>query len=362
MLFLSAHEKTGWENLARTIIQNQAKPEEYQGMIRSNLLSAFYYFIGTRLAAQGQSKRCREWIYEGTLCEEEGLFSSTFLMGFLSRHNGMMNPPAVVFEDPRPYIHFSQVPAMEKARQKLIHQFAHSLSAFDHPIRFMDIGSGDGTLTVRILTSLINSGKVPGFSEIMLIDSSPAMITLAKEKIEASFPGVLITTVNARIQDCSGSINRRYHIAMSSLAYHHMPVEDKRLHLTRIKPLIDHFLLFEMNANHDTPDLYSPDLVLSVYQSYGRIIDFVFSHDAPADVVTDCIDSFLMTELISILTEPRGKRSDYHMLRTQWNDLFISTLGPEFTLRSDSSCYADEYLDLFLLHYGRESDIIKDQA
>ena len=47
---------------------------------------------------------------------------------------------------------------------------------------------------------------------------------------------------------------------MSSLAYHHMPLEDKRVHLARLKPWIDHFLLFEMDANNDTPDLYSPEL------------------------------------------------------------------------------------------------------
>ena len=107
---------------------------------------------------------------------------------------------------------------------------------------------------------------------------------------------------------------------MSSLAYHHMPMEDKRVHLARLKPWIDHFLLFEMDANNDTPDLLSPELALSVYQSYGRIMDFVYAHDAPVDVVTDCIDSFLMTEVVSILTQRRGARSDYHMLRGQWHE------------------------------------------
>jgi hypothetical protein len=141
---------------------------------------------------------------------------------------------------------------------------------------------------------------------------------------------------------------------MSSLAYHHMPVEDKRLHLLRLKPWIDHFLLFEMDADNDTPELSTPELALSVYQSYGRIMDFVYSHDAPVDVVTDCIDSFLMTEVVSLLTRPRGERTEYHMLRSQWHDLFRSSLCPEFAICSDSTCYADEYMTLFTLHYGRK--------
>ncbi|HWQ67292.1 MAG TPA: class I SAM-dependent methyltransferase [Methanospirillum sp.] len=356
MLFLSEHEKTAWATYAQKIIKDKENPAEYEDKIRANLLSAFYFYIGTVLAAQGESIRGGEWVNAGTMCEEEGLFSSTFLMGFLQRHEGKMIPPAIAFEDPRPFIHFSRVPAMEYARHQMQVQFAHSLPGFEHPIRFMDIGCGDGALTVRILSHLIESGKVPGISEILLIDSSPAMIALAQQNIEAAFPKVQITTENARIQDCSLSIGHRFDIAMSSLAYHHMPIEEKEIHLTRLKPWIDHFLLFELDANNDTPDLFSPELAVSVYQSYGRIIDFVFAHDAPVDVVTNCVDSFLMTELISILTEPRGRRSDYHMLRTQWNNLFRTTLGPEFTLRSDSTCYADEYLALFTMHYGRDRD------
>lgn len=83
-------------------------------------------------------------------------------------------------------------------------------------------------------------------------------------------------------------------------------------------------------------------------------MDFVYSHDAPVDVVTDCIDSFLMTEVVSLLTRPRGERTEYHMLRSQWHDLFRDCLCPEFAVCSDSTCYADEYMTLFTLHYGRK--------
>ena len=133
-----------------------------------------------------------------------------------------------------------------------------------------------------------------------------------------------------------------------------MPVEDERLHLARFKPWIDHFVLFEMDANNDTPGLYSPDLALSMYQSYGLMIAFAFDQDVPSVEAINCVDSFLMTEVISILTELRGERTDYYTLRTQWHDLFKTVLGPEFFLRSDTSCYEDEHMGLFTLHYGRE--------
>ena len=353
MLFLSEQEKREWAGYACEIIKNGAEPCMYKDRIRANLFSAFCYFIGTTLTARGDARRSIKWLEEGAFREEEGLFSSTFLLGFLQRHNGKMIAPAVAFTDPRPFIHFAGVPVMKDARSRFVRQCSHTLPAFEKPVRFMDIGCGDGALTVMLLQHFLDTGKVNQLDEILLVDSSPAMICLAQKAVSEAFPNVHITTENARIQDCSATIDHHYDIAMSSLAYHHMPVEDKEIHLARLKPWIDHFLLFEMDANNDTPELYSPDLAFSVYQSYGRIMDFVYAHDAPVDVVTDCIDSFLMTEVVSILTEPRRIRTDYHMLRSQWNDLFRTGLGHEFTLRCDSACYADEYMTLFTMHYGR---------
>lgn len=141
---------------------------------------------------------------------------------------------------------------------------------------------------------------------------------------------------------------------MSSHALHHIPLELKRIHLSRIKPWIDHFLLFELDADHDTPELFSPDLAFSLYPSYGRIIDNAFSHDAPEEFAVDSIDLFVMTELVSMLTELRGVRTDYPMVRSQWSSLFREVICPEFSLRCDSAAYADEYVTLCTMHYGRD--------
>ena len=353
MLFLSESEIKQWVHHAREIVKRRISCDQFDGGIRSNLQSAFYFYIGTILAAQGHKDLATGWLKAGTMNEEDGLFSSTFLLGFLERHNGNLVIPAVAFKDPRPFIHFAHVPAMETARSNFVRQAGHTLPGFPGPVSFMDIGCGDGALTVRLLTHLQETGKIGTIQDVLLIDPSEAMIALAKKTVADAFPGVRISTEHSRILDFSGKLHHRYDIAMSSLAYHHMPAEDKKTCLARIKPWVDHFLLFELDANNDFPELYSPELALSVYQSYGRIIDFVYAHDAPVDVVTDCVDSFLMTELVSLMTQPRGVRSDYHMLRNQWHDLFKSQLGPEFTLRCDSTAYADEYIALFTMHYGK---------
>lgn len=354
MLFLSGKERRDWARYAQAAFTESLPPDYCDLKIRKNLVSAFHFYVATYLAAKGEGAEATGWLESGTLTEEDGLFGCGFLLGFLNRHGCRLEMPAVPFDDPRPFIHFAGVPVMKVAREQFIRQCGHTLPAFDRPIRFMDIGCGDGALTATLLNYLVTTGKVPGIREVLLIDSSPAMAALAEATVGSAFPDADVCVENSRIQNCSATINQPYDIAMSSLAYHHMPLEQKRVHLTRLMPWIDHLILFEMDANNDTPDLYSPDLALSIYQSYSRIIDFIFTHDAPVDLAIDCVDSLMMAEIVSLLTKPRGDRLDYHMLRGQWHALFQEVLGPVFSCRCDSPAYADEYMDLFTLHYGRD--------
>lgn len=341
--------------MARDICTHKTSPSAFSGKIRNNLIPAFYFYIGALLSSQGRVPEGLAWLEAGAVLEEDDLFSSGFLVGYIERRNGTLSRPAEIFRDPRHFIHFAGVPAMKEARRRFIHQCGHSLPSFTgKEFRFMDIGCGDGSLTVSLLEYLQQTGTVDRIGEVLLIDPSPAMASLAASTVQSAFPKTRVITANERIEDFTRSLDRNYDVALSSLAYHHMPLEEKLVRLDMLKPWIDHFILFELDANNDTPECRSPELALSLYQSYGRIIDFVFSHDAPVDVAVGCVDSFLMAELVSLLTEPRGTRTDYHMLKSQWTDLFRSSLEPEFTLRSDSSCYADDHISLFSLHYGRE--------
>jgi hypothetical protein len=73
------------------------------------------------------------------------------------------------------------------------------------------------------------------------------------------------------------------------------------------------------------------------------------------DLACHCVDNFLMTELVSILTQPRGRRTDYHMLQKQWLDLFEEVLAPEFSLGGYRVCHADENFHVFMAHYARDA-------
>lgn len=354
MLFLSGQERDQWNMFGKDLLVREVDPESVLNSIRPNLKAAFCFYIGVMLTAGGEGERGERWLKVGTLSEDDGLFSNAFLLGFLKRQGGKLIIPSRAFEDPRYFIHFASVPMMQRSRARFLDHLSHTLPVFDHQISLMDIGCGDGSLTAQMLSKILSSNKVPGVAEVLLIDPSAAMLTLAEHTVRRAHPDLVILTANTRIQDLTNHIPHRYDIAVSSLAYHHMPYEEKERHLERLKPWIDHFVLFEMDANNDTPELHSPDLSLSVYQSYGRIIDFIFSHDAEVEIAISCVDKFLMSELVSLLTEERGVRTDYHMLRTEWHQIFRNVLAPEFSLRSDSNAYADEYTGLFTLHYGRE--------
>ena len=353
MLFLSSLEIEHWKALRDEIAAKRLGPEGFEH-VRPNLLPAFRYYIGAFLTDRGPGELGREWFAAGATSEEGGYFSNAFMTSFLDRHAGKLIMPDTVFADPLPFVHFSTVPAIKEARERFITCLGRSIPRFTHPVRIMDIGCGDGALVVRLLQEMLNvGGKVDDIGEVLLIDPSPGMLRLAEETVRRAFPSAAVKTANCRMEDFSGRIDTRYDIALSSLAYHHMPLEQKRIHLDRLRPWIDHMVVFELSANHDTPEQHSPELAVSVYQSYGRIIDMVFAHDAPVDLVLACVDRFLMIEKISFLTQPRGARTDYHMLESQWVELLDSTLSPDFTCLCDSTCYADEYINLFIMHYGR---------
>ena len=353
MLFLSEDEKREWRRRAEGLREGAVSAGEACEGIRPNLIPVFMFFAGALLAAQGHREKGAAMIKEGALLEQEGLMFNTFLSSFLDRHEGCLVIPAVIFQDPAPFIHFAGVPALRGARANFTKHCAHSLPVFKGPFRIMDMGCGDGGLLIALLSRLREEGRISDIAEILLLDASSAMCALAEEKVSKAFPGAAIHRVHSRIEDFADHLEGKYDVILSSLAYHHMPGEKKSVHLKKIGPHMDHFIIFELDSNNDTPEQFSPELALSVYQAYGRMIDFLFSHDAPLETAIPSVDAFLMAEAVSFMIQERGKRTDYHMLRPQWHELLREALPASFTCRCDSTAYSDEHLELFTLHYGR---------
>ncbi|MCK5843570.1 MAG: class I SAM-dependent methyltransferase [Victivallales bacterium] len=354
MLFLTKNEIESWRKMGEEILRDKLTPNNFNNLNLNEFhLPIFRFYAGCMLAANKLEELAKPWLSLGAIEESENLMTNAFLAAFLERQNGNFIMPAVVFEDPAPYIHFGTIPAIKTSRENLIAHSSDSLPSFSKPISYVDIGCGDGSLTIDLLTHWRDAGVFSEIKEILLVDASSAMLEKAQETLSESFPKNIINVLNDRIENVSDQITGHYDIALSSLAYHHLTWENKVTHMRKLKNHFDHILIFDLDANNDIPELGSPELAVSVYQSYGRLINNVFEHDAPVKTAQLCVDSFLMVELVSLMSEIRGTRNDYHMLRYQWHQLFQSTLGSEFTLLADTTPYADEFLDLFFVHYGK---------
>lgn len=353
MLFLTPSTSQAWQEFGRRIVAEQTGPGGTAPAGQTALQPIFHFYAGALLAAHGHVAAAQKWFAAGAMLEGGTVMSNAYVSAFIDRRKGCFELPAVVFADPRPYVHFTTTPAVQKSRESFFRHGALSLPAFRKPLRIMDLGCGDGGMLVGFLNRLREAGNVSDIGEILLVDSSQAMLDLAIRTVGAAFPGVTINAIRKKIQELPGALSGHYDVALSSLAYHHMPMELKVQTLRQIKDRFNHFIIFELDANHDTPELHAPELACSVFQCYGTIIDFVFSHDAPVDVVQNCVDCFLLTEMISLLTEPRGVRNDYHMLRHQWHQLFSEVLGPTSVCLSDSTCFENDFLSLVTIHYGK---------
>ena len=352
MIFLARDEAVRWRQVGEAALAGNLTPGTLPAGVRQALLPHVHFYAGTLLAAAGRGAEGMAWFREGSLLESDENLGNAYFAGFMERQGGELRMPEVVFADPRPYLHFTSVPAIRGARQRLILQAARSLPDFAAPFRFMDIGCGDGGLTVEFLRGLRDAGRINGIGRVTLVDPSRAMLELATATVTAAFPGIEVEPLLGRFQDVSARLPES-DVALAALSIHHMPREVRQPHLERLASRIGHLVLFELNANHDTPEMGSPELALSLYQSYGALIATIFAHDAPLELAVACVDRFLLAEVVSILTQPRGVRTDYHMLRSQWQEQLAATLGPAFSCLGEFVDYATDSSELITLHYGR---------
>lgn len=351
MIFLACDEAKRWNELGKLVATGSLTPGRRPEGVRQALVPHFHFYAGCLLASAGRGAEGMSWFREGSLLESDMNLGNAFLRSFMERQGGVLRIPETVFADPRPFVHFTTVPGIRKARERFIIQAARSLPDFASPFRFTDIGCGDGGLTAALLQYLLEAARIRDVECVTLVDPSPSMLDLAAATVTAAFPGITVKKVPGRFQDVTADLPET-DVTLAALSIHHMPREVRRVHLQRLARRTRHLILFELNADHDAPELNSPELAMSVYQSYGPTIDAIFAHDAPLELAVACVDRFLLGEAVSILTQPRGVRTDYHMLRGQWKEQFAEALGPDFHCLGEFTDHAAENVEFITLHYG----------
>lgn len=352
MIFLARDEAKQWRQLGESVAAGTLTPGKRLEEVRQALLPHFHFYAGSLLASMGQGPEGMAWFREGSLLESDGNLGNAYFARFMERQGGTLRIPETVFADPRPYLSFTAVPTIREARERLVIRMTRSLPDFTAPFRFIDVGCGDGNLTAACLRGLREAGRIGEIGQVTLVDPSPAMLELATATVTAALPGISVMPLAGRFQDVSNDLPVS-DVALAALSIHHMPREQRQIHLERLASRINHLILFELNANHDTPERNSPELAVSMYQSYGAIIGVILACDAPREQAEACVDRFFMVEAISMITEPRGVRSDYHMLRGQWKEQLTETLGLDFTCLGEFTSFFSDTGELITLHYGR---------
>ena len=157
----------------------------------------------------------------------------------------------------------------------------------------------------------------------------------------------------ARLEHVASVLSGPYDLVVGSLSLHHMPIEVKRRALSALAPSMRHLLLLELDADHDSPEVGSPRLAASVHQTYGWMLAQILGPAAPDEVARESADQFVAPELVSLLTQPRGSRSEYHMRRERWLSLLSEAMGPDIRPLGTRTALSTPHADLFALHVGR---------
>ena len=207
----------------------------------------------------------------------------------------------------------------------------------------VDIGPGDGTFLIDLLTQLSLSHY-----KILLIEPSEEMLKITSEKLEKNFHNrIEISSINKNIQDVLpedisftiNSMQDQIGLTIASLSIHHMVNKSKLKVLEFLHTFTPKFVICEISGNHEAPE-NSPKLLLSCLHLYEELISGVVNlNDVPADQKWLAIDDFLLSEALRIIGNSYDTRIDYHIKKQEWID-FAETVG--FKLLFEKNTYLDK--------------------
>lgn len=191
----------------------------------------------------------------------------------------------------------------------------------------IDIGPGNGVLLVEIIKRLVDLYPLEKI-HIISIEQSPEMLAAAQKHCQESIQiPVTFTPILCHIQEITeqqlASLKKYQPIwfVNASLSLHHMPKEIKVPTLKMLLEPSSFCLISDCNCNHDLPEKDTPELIYSVTESYGFVIQDVLNSSASETDKKLCINNFLLTEAINILKNDREHRGDYHTLIPEWQGI-----------------------------------------
>jgi hypothetical protein len=286
-----------------------------------------YTYAGSLLASKDKIEDAKVMFRKNP----EDLFCS--IMNDYLEDTGNFQPAVKVFKNSDPYDTYVQVDFYKNYQTETV----NVIGAFvkDNPppnpgdgkVTILDVGVGNGILLTKIINEIAPLYELQSI-RLILVDQSEDMLQKAiincKKEIDIETE---ITTICCKIQDITeeqmnmiGKFKPIWFVN-AALSVHHMPWEVKIPMLKQMKTLSPHFLLTEVNWNHDIPEKDTPELIYSVAKNYAIFSKDILKLQVAEDKKKECLYNFPVAEAINIIRSDRSHRIDYHTPVEEWKKL-----------------------------------------
>lgn len=255
---------------------------------------------------------------------------------FLARYlieKGQFAPTAVAFESTVPYDVWAATRFYRGYRRNTLRALSEFIRmngpAPDQAVpAICDIGPGNGLLLGDIVAEALTMYRLSSI-RVVIIEMSQNMLDATVAHLQSRFGNqVDCVAIQGKIQDIrseqliAAAGRQGFWFTTGSASLHHMPAEVKRdvfINLAKIAPRL---VVTDFVANHDLPEMNSPELIYSVSNFYAYIMDDVWNTTTEsAERRWEAIANFFLTEAINMLSKPRLSRIDYHAPVEQWNKI-----------------------------------------
>jgi|GEM_PF-1713942 len=201
--------------------------------------------------------------------------------------------------------------------------------------KILDIGCGDGTLTVMILEKireLCNCEKI----EVVLIDPDAESIKIAGNKLD-QLSWISFTPIQKpfNLELLSNLLSNEYfELVNASSILHEFPYYEKERILTKLFAVAKNVIVTELEGDHDLILSQSKQLVKTAFFFYKNLFDCIVPDKADPDFES-FIYGYIFPEFSDILFKNYKNRRNYHLDLPRWQNLYkisgwnyYSTLTP----------------------------------
>jgi len=237
-----------------------------------------------------------------------------------------------VFKSAKPYHIYTSTPLYQTHETAVVKNIGVFVQNNPPPVQgktvtIMDIGPGDGELTVQYVNKILELYPIEKL-RLIFVDPFEQELKAAEQNIRKKVNASCeVISICSKIQEINAEqISQIMQAAPvwfvnAALSVHHMPREQKIPMLKQVKEFSSKFILAEVNWNHDLPEKDSPELIYSVVKNYGVFCEGILNLAVSEEDRKLCLYHFPVDEAINIIKQDRPCRIDYHTSIEEWKKI-----------------------------------------